>query len=167
MSTTTTKKAGGAAAVAAGIALAASIAAPQEGYMAYAYRDPVGVLTYCYGETQGAKDAVGRKFSEAECRALLERRMGHYEQGNAKCVPTYESLDVYVQAAFNDFSYNLGNGTFCTSSIGTLLRAGRVRDACYRITQFDKARVHGVLKPLPGLTKRRALEQMYCLKGSH
>lgn len=41
----TAKKAGKGAVVAAGIALAASIAAPQEGYMAYAYRDPVGVLT--------------------------------------------------------------------------------------------------------------------------
>ncbi|TGT76156.1 MULTISPECIES: lysozyme [unclassified Mesorhizobium] len=163
----TARKAGKGAAVAAGIALAASIAAPQEGYRAYAYRDPVGVLTYCYGETQGAKDAVGRKFSEQECRALLEKRMGHYEQGNATCVPGYEGLDVYVQAAFNDFSYNLGNGTFCHSSIGDLLRAGKVREACYRITQFDKARIHGVLKPLPGLTKRRALEQMYCLKGAH
>lgn len=93
--------------------------------------------------------------------------MGHYEQGNAKCVGNYEDLDVYVQAAFNDFSYNLGPGTFCTSSIGRLLRAGDVRGACLKITQFDKARVKGVLKPLPGLTKRRALEQMYCLKGSH
>lgn len=161
------RKAGGAAAVAAGIALAASIAAPQEGYSAYVYKDPVGVLTYCYGETTGIKDARGRKFSEQECRDLLQRRMAHYEQGNAKCVPGYENLDVYVQAAFNDFSYNLGNGTFCSGSIGALLRQGRVRDACMRITQFDKARVKGVLKALPGLTKRRALEQMYCLKGSH
>lgn len=167
MTNSTNRKAGGAAAVAAGIALAASIAAPREGYMAYAYRDPVGVLTYCYGETENAKDAVGRKFSEAECRALLQRRMAHYEQGNAKCVPGYENLDVFVQAAFNDFSYNLGNGAFCNGSIAAFLRAGNVKAACLKITAYDKARVHGVLKPLPGLTKRRALEQMYCLKGSH
>lgn len=152
---------------AAGIALAVSIAAPQEGYRAYVYRDPVGVLTYCYGETQNAKDATGRKFSEAECKALLTRRMAHYEQGNASCVAGYENLSVYVQAAFNDFSYNLGVGTLCNGSIGRLLRAGDIRGACLRITQYDKARVNGVLKPLPGLTKRRSLEQMYCLKGSH
>ncbi len=165
MSTTT--KAGKGAAVAAGIALAVSIAAPQEGYRAYAYRDPVGVLTYCYGETLNAKDAVGKKFSEQECRDLLAKRMVHYEQGNAKCVGNYEDLDIYVQAAFNDFSYNLGPGTFCNSSIGRLLRAGDVRGACLKITDFDKARKNGVLRPLPGLTKRRALEQQYCLKGSH
>lgn len=167
MTTATNKKAGGAAAVVAGIAMAVSIAAPQEGYMAYAYRDPVGVLTYCYGETMNAKDAVGRKFSEQECRDLLAKRMVHYEQGNAKCVANYESLDVYVQAAFNDFSYNLGNGAFCLSSVARNLRAGNVKAACLGIMQFNKARVRGVLKPLPGLTKRRALEQMYCLKGSH
>ncbi|MEI9410729.1 glycoside hydrolase family protein [Mesorhizobium salmacidum] len=158
---------GAAATVAAGIAAAAAMAAPQEGYRGYVYRDPIGVLTYCYGETENAKDMAGRKFSEAECRALLTKRMAHYEQGNAKCVSNYEQLDVYVQQAFNDFSYNLGNGTFCNGSVSRLLRSGDVKGACLKITDFNKARVHGVLKPLPGLTKRRALEQMYCLKGSH
>lgn len=159
----TTKKAGKGAAVAAGIALAATIAAPQEGYRAYAYRDPVGVLTYCYGETQNAKDAVGRKFSEAECRALLERRMVHYEQGNAKCVANYETLDVYTQAAFNDFSYNLGNGAFCRSTAAKHLRAGNVKAACFEIGKF----IYAGGRVLNGLVKRRQLEQTYCLKGSH
>ncbi len=157
----TSKKAG--TAVAAGIALAVSIAAPQEGYRAYVYKDPVGVLTYCYGETQNAKDAVGRKFSEQECRDLLARRMVHYEQGNAKCVAGYEDLDVYVQAAFNDFSYNLGNGAFCSSTAAKHLRAGNIKAACQQIMKF----VYAKGRILPGLVKRRALEQTYCLKGSH
>lgn len=150
-------------AAAAGIALAVSIAAPQEGYRAYAYRDPIGVLTYCYGETQGANDAVGKKFSEAECRALLTKRMAHYEQGNAACVAGYEKLSPFTQAAFNDFSYNLGNGAFCKSTAARLLRDGDVRGACHQIGKF----IYAGGEVLQGLVKRRQLEQMYCLKGAH
>ena len=63
------------------------------------------------------------------------------------------------------FSYNLGNGTFC-GPIAGLLNAGKVKEACQRLTLYNKARKNGVLIELPGLTKRRALEQMYCLKGA-
>jgi lysozyme len=160
------KKGGSAAAVAAGIALAVNLAAPSEGYFSYVYKDPIGVLTYCYGETQNAKDMQGRTFSEDQCKALLVKRMAHYEQGNAKCVPGYENLSPYVQMAFNDFSYNLGNGTFCSSSAATFLRQGDVRSACHKITLYNKARKNGVLVELPGLTTRRIKEQQYCLKGA-
>ncbi|NTF43060.1 glycoside hydrolase family protein [Rhizobium rhizogenes] len=160
-------KKGGAAAVATGIAMAVTtLAAPAEGYYGYVYKDPIGVLTYCYGETQNAKDMKGRTFSQQECMDLLTKRMAHYQQGNAACVAGYDNLSPYVQMAFNDFSYNLGNGTFCQSSAAAYLRAGNISAACGRITLYNKARKNGVLVELPGLTKRRALEQMYCLKGA-
>jgi lysozyme len=155
------------AGVAAGIAMAVTtLAAPAEGYYGYVYKDPIGVLTYCYGETLNAKDMKGRTFSQQECLDLLKVRMAHYQQGNAACVKGYDDLSPYVQMAFNDFSYNLGNGAFCASSAAAYLRAGNVRAACGRITLYNKARKNGVLVELPGLTKRRALEQMYCLKGA-
>ncbi|TWB20027.1 lysozyme [Rhizobium sp. ERR 1071] len=154
------------AAVAAGIAMAVTtLAAPAEGYYGYVYKDPIGVLTYCYGETQNAQDMKGRTFSQQECLDLLKKRMAHYQQGNAACVKGYDDLSPYVQMAFNDFSYNLGNGTFC-GPIASLLNAGKVKEACQRLTLYNKARKNGVLVELPGLTKRRALEQMYCLKGA-
>lgn len=151
----------------AGIALAVSLTAPAEGYYGYVYKDPIGVLTYCYGETQNAKDMKGKTFTEKECHDLLLARMAHYEQGNAKCVPAYETFNPYVQMAFNDFSYNLGNGTFCNSSIAEYLNRGDIKGACGRIMLYNKARdpkTH-LLKELPGLTIRRSKEQMFCLKG--
>lgn len=158
----------GGAAVTVGIAMAVTtLAAPAEGYFGYVYKDPIGVLTYCYGETQNAKDMRGRTFAEAECMDLLKKRMARYEQGNAACVPSYENLSPYVQMAFNDFSYNLGNPTFCKSSAADYLRAGDIKAACSKITLYNKARKNGVLVELPGLTTRRIKEQMYCLKGSH
>lgn len=164
--TSKTNRFGAAGAAVTAVGLAVSIAAPAEGYVAYVYRDPVGVLTYCYGETLKAKDMVGRRFSEQECRALLEKRMAHYDQGNAGCISAWSRLHVYVRAAFNDFSYNVGVGAFCASTAAKLLQAGRVRDACGQLTRWIKGRVNGKLVVLPGLLKRRALEQTYCLKGA-
>jgi lysozyme len=159
-------KTGTAGATAAAVALAVSIAAPAEGYVSYVYRDPVGVLTYCYGETQNAKSMQGRRFAESECRALLAKRMPHYDQGNAACVVNWPLLPVEVRGAFDDFSYNLGNPTFCRSTAAKYLRVGEIRKACMEMGKFVNGRINGVLKPLPGLVKRRALEQMICLRGA-
>lgn len=157
---------GKATGAAAAIALAVTLVKPQEGFVPYVYRDAVGVLTYCYGETQDAKDQQGKRFTEAQCALLLERRMAHYDQGNDRCVANWGSLSVYVRAAFDSFSYNVGNPTFCASTPARLLRSGDVAGACRAMTMYDKGRVKGKLTVLPGLVKRRALESSYCLKGA-
>jgi lysozyme len=158
---TTKNKAGSAAAAAGAIALAVSIAAPAEGYVAYVYKDPIGILTYCYGETQNAKGMQGKKFSEAECRALLVKRMAHYDQGNADCTPNWSSLPVEVRGAFNSFSYNLGNAAYCKSTAAKYLRTSNVKAACMEMGKFVRAGG----KVLKGLVTRRATEQMMCLRG--
>jgi lysozyme len=159
-------KSGLAGGTAAAVALAVSIAQPAEGYVPYVYRDAVGVLTYCYGETQNARDMQGRRFAEAECHALLVKRMAHYDQGNAACVVNWPLLPVEVRGAYDSFSYNLGNGAFCNSTAAKYLRGGEIRKACMEMGKFVNGRVKGVLKPLPGLIKRRAVEQMICLRGA-
>ncbi|QIV65806.1 endolysin [Mesorhizobium phage Cp1R7A-A1] len=156
-----TKKLGATASAVAAIAMAVGLAKPMEGYRGYVYRDPIGVLTYCYGETENAKAMQGKKFSETECAALLTKRMAHYAQGNEKCVPGYNSLPTPVQAAFDDFSYNVGNGAFCKSTAAKLLSAGKLREAC---GEFKKWIFAGG-RPLPGLVHRRNLEEAMCLKG--
>lgn len=161
MASTKTKAAVGSSAATA-IALAVTIAAPAEGYVPYVYRDPVGVLTYCYGETTGIKDAKGKRFSEQQCRDLLTRRMAHYDQGNAACTANWLSLPVEVRGAFNSFSYNLGNAAYCKSTAAKLLRAGKVRDACHQMGRFIRAGG----KILKGLVTRRAVEQTMCLRGA-
>jgi lysozyme len=155
-------KTGIAGSTAAAIALAVSLAAPSEGYVAYVYRDPVGILTYCYGETQNAKDMQGRRFSEAECRALLVRRMAHYDQGNAACTANWQTLPVEVRGAFNSFSYNLGNAAYCKSTAAKYLRLGQVKQACFEMGKFVRAGG----KVLKGLVVRRAKEQAMCLRGT-
>lgn len=38
------------------VALGIALAPPAEGYYGYVHKDLIGILTYCYGETQNAKD---------------------------------------------------------------------------------------------------------------
>lgn len=159
---TTKTKAGVAGSTAAVIALSLQLVAPAEGYVAYVYKDPIGVLTYCYGETQNAKAMQGKRFSKQECMDLLARRLPHYDQGNAACVANWGGLPVEVRAAFNSFSYNVGNGAFCKSTAAKLLRAGQTKKACMEMGKWTKAGG----KVLPGLITRRAKEQTMCLKGA-
>lgn len=159
-------KAGVAAGAAAAISLGVTIAAPQEGYVGYVYRDAVGVLTYCYGETENAKSMQGRTFSKQECHDLLVKRMAHYDQGNDSCVSNWESLPVETRGAFNSFSYNVGIGGFCGSSAARYLRTGNIRAACDAILAWNKGTVGGKKVVLAGLAKRRVVERNICLRGA-
>ena len=142
-------------------ALAMVIAIPAEGLRQFAYYDPPGILTVCYGTT--GKDVVkGKKYSLEECRAFLERDMLAAVDTVERCHP---GLPDPVVAAFADAVYNLGPSVACNSTASRHLSAGKIEDACNQLPRWNKARVAGQLIPLPGLTKRRAAEQKLCLEG--
>lgn len=142
----------------AAAALATAIAIPAEGLRQYAYRDPPGILTVCYGTT--GKDVVaGKKYSLQECKAFLDRDMLKAVQTVEKCLP---GLPENVLAAFSDAVYNLGPSVACESTAARLLRSGRVMEACDQLPRWNKAKVAGVYVELPGLTKRREAERRLC-----
>ena len=142
----------------AAAALATAIAIPAEGLRQYAYRDPPGILTVCYGTT--GKDVVaGKKYSLQECKAFLDRDMLKAVQTVEKCQP---GLPENVLAAFSDAVYNLGPSVACESTAARLLRSGKVMDACDQLPRWNKAKVAGVYVELPGLTKRREEERRLC-----
>jgi lysozyme len=147
----------------AAVAIASAIAIPAEGLRHYAYYDPPGILTVCYGSTG---DVVkGRKYSLDECRARLDADMLHAVELVDKCVP---GLPENVLSAFGDAVYNMGPTIACNTQQSTaarLLKAGRLIDACNQLVRWDKARIGGVMVSLPGLTKRRAAERGLCLQG--
>ena len=149
--------------IAAAIAAATSIAIPAEGLRQWAYLDPPGVLTVCYGSTTNVER--GKKYSLEECRARLDADMLAAVETVERCQP---GLPENVHAAFADAVYNLGPALVCDPSRSTaarMLKAGDVRGACNQLPRWDKARVAGVAVSLPGLTKRRAKEQALCLEG--
>jgi GH24 family phage-related lysozyme (muramidase) len=149
---------------AAVLALTAAIAIPAEGLRQYAYLDPGGVPTVCYGHTGEVER--GRQYSLEECDALLDADLRNAFAAVERCRP---GLPDPVLAAFADAVYNLGPRVACdtqTSTAARYLRAGKLKEACNELPKWNKARIAGVLVPLPGLTKRRAEERETCLKGA-
>ena len=141
----------------AAVALAVSLAIPAEGLRQYAYYDPPGILTVCYGSTHSVEK--GRKYTLAECRARLDADMNEAINAVDRCHP---GLPENVLAAFGDAVYNLGPTVACNSTASKLLAAGDIAGACAQLSRWNKARIMGVLVELPGLTKRRAAERELC-----
>lgn len=150
--------------VAAAAAIATAIAAPAEGLRQWAYYDPPGILTVCYGHT-GPDVSKGRKYALDECKALLTDDMLKAINTVDSCVP---GLPLPVLAAFGDAVFNLGPKIACSKASSTaarMLATGNLEEACNQLPRWDKASVAGVSVSLPGLTKRRAREQALCLTG--
>lgn len=148
--------------IAAATALATAIAIPAEGLRQWAYLDPPGILTVCYGHTGGV--VKGRKYSLAECKQYLSEDMSRAVNSVESCVP---GLPENVLAAFSDAAFNIGPRVACdtdTSTAARLLKAGRITEACQQLPRWNRAKVAGVSVPLPGLTKRRKTEMELCLK---
>lgn len=144
-------------------AIAAAVAVPFEGLRQYAYYDPPGILTVCYGHTGNV--IKGRKYSVEECNGLLSSDMLDAVLAVERCAP---GLPVDTAAALSDAVFNIGPKLVCNTSVSTLarkLKAGDVRGACEQLPRWDKARVLGRMVALPGLTKRRAAEKEICLRG--
>ena len=146
---------------AAGVA-ALAIAIPAEGLRQFAYYDPPGILTVCYGHT-GSDVERGRKYSLEECRNLLTEDMREAVAAVDKCQP---GLPDNVLAAFSDAAFNLGPRIACDTERSTAARylaAGMYQEACKQLPRWSRASVGGVMVQLPGLTKRRNAEMALCL----
>lgn len=142
----------------AAAAIATALAVPAEGLRQWAYYDPPGILTVCYGST---KDVQKNRFYQLEeCKQRLTADMLEAASIVERC---HSNLPVNVHAAFADAVYNLGPRIACESTASKYLAAGEIEMACKELPRWNKARVGGVLVPLPGLTKRRNAEMQLCL----
>jgi lysozyme len=147
-----------------------------ESYRGTAYKDSGGVPTLGYGTTQGVK--LGDKTTpERALLGLLEDANGA-GAGLKRCItaPLYQyEFDAYVSLA-----YNVGIHAVCKSSIPTKLNAGDYAAACNTILEFDgmrdctkpkvwnekRRRWECPIVKLPGLTRRRHAEWLYCTGAS-
>lgn len=141
----------------AALALATSTIAVYEGVRYRAYSDPVGILTVCYGETQGVDQ--NRIYSDEDCRLMLEQRVGEFA-GQVQGLIALPQPDSRI-AALTSFAYNVGIENFRTSTLLRKLNAGDAVGACNELPRWNKAKG----KVLPGLVTRREAERQLCLKG--
>lgn len=146
---------------AAALAIATALAVPAEGLRQYAYRDPIGLPTICFGSTKGVQ--MGDFRTVPECKALLTKEMLHAVSTVDTCRP---GLPINVLAAFSDAAYNVGPHIACDTGRSTaarLLKAGDIVGACNQLPRWSRATVAGVSVQLPGLVKRREMERRVCL----
>jgi len=143
------------------LALATALAIPAEGLRHYAYYDPGGILTACYGDTYEV--VKNHYYPLEECKARLDKRMLLAIDKVDRCVP---GLPEKPLAAFADAVYNMGPTIACNTKQSTaarFLKAGRIADACNQLPRWNKTKIMGVFVELLGLTKRRELERQLCL----
>jgi GH24 family phage-related lysozyme (muramidase) len=144
----------------------ASLAVPfigkWEGLELKAYRDIVGVLTVCYGETKGVR--AGDSYTRAECDAMLAREVITYRRGlhasiTAEAQATH--LAPLLDVAFVSLAYNVGISAAGRSTAVRRLNAGDIVGACEALTWWNKAGG----RVIRGLVNRRTEEHKICLEG--
>lgn len=125
-----------------------------EGMVLRGYKDPIGIVTACAGHTKTA--VLGRPYSREECTALLEQDLVEHAKGLQQCVTV--PLNAGQTGAFVSFTYNVGVGAFCRSTMARKLNAGDYDGACAELSKWTRAGG----RVLPGLVKRRATERAIC-----
>lgn len=137
----------------------------QEGYTDRAVIPvPGDVPTIGFGTTQGVKMGDTTTPPKALSRALSD--MQKFEGALKQCVTV--PLHQHEYDAFVGFSYNVGSGAFCRSSMVKKLNAGDYPGACREILRWtyfqgkdcaapENARLCG------GLAKRRQDEYRQCI----
>lgn len=150
------------AASAAVMAATAAFVAPWEGLFTRPYRDIVGVVTVCYGETEGVTMADPPRTPQ-QCRDMLAAKLPRYYAEISACWgPEVEArLTDNQRIAFTSGAYNFGSGAFCRSTMVRRLKAGDMRGACDALMLYTRAGG----KVVRGLVNRREAERKLCLQG--
>lgn len=141
---------------AAAAAILVPMVARWEGKSNDPYRDIVGVMTVCFGETRVAM----RRYSDAECNTMLSDGLSDFAAPVLRRNPTLRGHPYQLAAAVS-LSYNIGSSAYARSSVARHFSAGRWRQGCDSFLAWNKAGGRVV----SGLARRREAERQICLKG--
>lgn len=130
---------------------------PWEGRELRAYYDIVGVLTICDGDTHNVR--IGQVAAHAECDQRLARHLRTYETGLDRCLTS--PVPGKTKVAFLSWTYNVGLGAACSSTLVRLANAGDLRGVCDQLLRWNRAAGQIVR----GLANRREAERQLCLEG--
>ena len=128
--------------------------ASNEGYVDHTYKDVVGVPTIGFGETKNVK--MGEKTDVVRSLRVLEDSMNDHAKGMVSCIKVPISQGEFD--AYLDFTYNVGVGNFCSSTLNQKLNAGQYDAACQELLRWNRAGG----RVIPALTKRRQEEYQIC-----
>ena len=124
---------------------------------AYADRLAYGVPTVCNGHT-GPEVKVGDVWTKAQCDAILIKNLEKHGTGLLRCVTV--PLNQNQFDALSSWTFNVGVGAACGSTLVKLLNQGQYTPACQQLLRWNRAGGREVR----GLTNRRIAEMNLCLK---
>jgi len=119
------------------------------------YRDPVGILTVCYGHT-GPDIVEGKQYTKEECDALLAADMATANADVNRCLPMPKPA--HVEAALTSAAFNIGAKVVCGSTLQKKALANDWPGVCAELDRWKYARG----RELRGLKLRRADERALC-----
>ena len=122
--------------------------------MIRSYRCSAGRWTLGWGHTKGVRS--GQKVTVEECEQFLLDDVRQSEKDVQRLVQVPLSQNQFDSLV--SFVFNLGSGNFSKSTALKLLNASDYEAVPEQLLRWNKARVDGTLKPLAGLTRRRAAE---------
>lgn len=128
-----------------------------EGLEYVGYRDVVGVPTACYGHT-GPDVVVGKRYSQAQCDKWLDEDIAKHQvvlYGPKSCIGDALKPGTNRMDAVTSFTFNVGTGAFCKSTMAKKLKA---KDYAGASKEFPKW-VYAGGKKYNGLVTRRYNEQ--------
>lgn len=125
-----------------------------EGTILRGYKDPIGIVTACTGDTKFA--VLGRAYTPEECNQILQSDLIDHADGVNACITA--PLTPYQRAAAISFAFNVGTAKFCAS---TMARKFNDRDYAGACAEFSRWTYAGG-KQFPGLVSRRATERKMC-----
>lgn len=141
------------------LAVAIATVGAWEGLRTVAYRDPIGIPTVCYGETRGVK--MGDRYTVEECKIMLGDGLREFEAQVRGCMSAPDDVPDGAYVAILSWSWNVGTGAACRSTLMRKLNAGDVRGACNELPKWNRAGG----RVWKGLTNRREAERKLCLEG--
>lgn len=152
---------------AAGALAASLLISPWEGRVYIPYQDVGGVWTVCDGHT-GNDIILGKVYTDSECDVLLAKDVNKHEAGLDRCLSNPESIPQHTKAAFISYTYNVGVGAACGSTLVRKVNAGDLRGGCDQLSRW--VYVNG--RKFRGLVNRRVdgdtyrvSERTMCLIG--
>ena len=146
--------------VGGGLAIVLALAMPVvkyfEGKSNDSYYDnlpSVALVTACYGHTdKGLK--IGERFTDAQCDDFLIKDLITANKGVDTCIKV--PLSDNQRAALISFTFNVGQGKLCKSTLAKKANAGQ--PFCSELSKW----VYAGGKVRNGLVKRRAAERAMC-----
>lgn len=139
----------------------AFLVAPNEGEVLGTYKDPLGIVTSCYGHVDN-KLKLGQKFTKDECIKTLASDLQSKEDDLKRLVKVPYKSD-YQHAAILSFTYNLGATKVASSTMLKKLNASDYDGACDELTRWVYGNKNGQQVKLGGLVTRRTQEWSWCM----